>query len=1181
MNPVLLRTCYFIIFCLFLTSSSVYGQSRHDIKFVTIDNSNGLPGNTISSIIKDELGFVWIGTSDGLCKYESQNIVKIYRANNPEIVGGLENSNIRSLFLDSKKNLWIGTRLGGLTKFHQPSGTWKTFRHQADNPHSISNDEILAITEDKRGRIWIGTEDGLNVFHPETEQFTSFKANKNNNNSIKGKAVLTIHIDQQGLIWVGTWGGGLNLLLLPEDGAVEKARFRHFIPNDQDGAENIWKVYQDRQGRYWIGSRGAGLFLMHLPEDLATRSDSDDWQPVFHQYKYSKNEFTISNDHLEDIYQDLSGNLWIGTVNGLNCIWSKNLTAAFKHKKPDEKVDLNFHNYSHQPQNISSLINNNVNSIFEDNQGILWFGTYSGVSQYNWFTNQFEVHELADDLSKTPNTQNLYVDQQGVIWFGYGENGILKYDLATNQKTNFELKDRTLKGNYIFTLFSPNNRHLYMGTKKGIIVLDMETNESKMYPVPESIDPEIGFLSIRSLFCDKQSRIWIGTLTGLYVIDEKTGIYQKYNHDPDDPFSISDNSINQVYQDSNEDIWISSFNGLNKVMDYTSKKLQFKQFKHDAKNPKTSIPSNRIIALTEINGMLYIGSNSGISACDLEQNNFINYTGNSKKNIQSIEKTINGNIWASTTEGILFFNSHTKKFNQYDKNDGLGDIIFQGGSSYRDHKGYIYFGSRQGITRFHPVNLNNNELPPAVYITDIRKMSPEGEKRSSGNYMKELIINHDEYYLSLDYAALNYNRPEKNKYAYKLEGFEEKWNYPQGKPTAVYTNLAPGSYTFRVKAANNDGVWNEAGVSLKIIKRPAFWQTWWFKVLMIILILALIYFPLRSYTRNIKNRNKNLQKFNEDLNQEILQRKIVEKALHEKEQHMESLVQLRTKELEKKNEEVKSLLKEISQRNEHLEKEIANRTKNLSDSNEELQRSNKDLEQFAYIASHDLQEPLRVVGNFIGLLRRRYKEHFDEEAFQYIDFAVDGVQRMSQQIKSVLIFSKVSQKAINYKKSDINLVIETKLHDLSEKIEERNVAFKIENMPEIICEKTQIEMVFFNLISNAIKFNKNEVPLITISNHTTAEDGFWHFSVQDNGIGIEKKYQEQIFEIFRRLHNKKDYAGTGIGLALCQKIIHRHEGKIWVESEEGKGTTFHFTISKKLVEKTKKNDQPIKIEVPK
>lgn len=1158
------RIFYLIIYAFILTAIPLNGQINKDIRFTTINNTNGLPGNTITAITKDDLGFIWIGTSDGLCRYEGQNIVKVYRANQPEIEGGLENSNIRSLFLDSKENLWIGTRLGGLTKFHQPSATWKTYRNDPNNPQTISNDEILVINEDEKGRIWVGTEDGLNVFDPETEIFTSFKSDKNNPDAIRGKAVLSICIDNQQNIWAGTWDGGINLLTMPKGDDFSKVRFRHFYPSEDDGSKNVWKIYQDRQNHYWIATRGSGLFLMNVPEGLAKQTPSKEISPSFYRYTFdiNKEKQTISNNHLEDIYQDVKGNLWIGTVNGLSCIFSKEYKQAFNEAKEGQKPDLRFHSYTNDPKESTSIINNSLTTIFEDNQGVLWFGTYAGVSQYNFFVNQFEVFDLVEDISKTPNTQNLYIDQNGTIWFGFGSDGILKYDPKTGKKNLHKLKNDHLKDNYVNTIYSPDDKYLYIGSQKGIIVLNIETNESTMYDLKEVIEGEEKFQLIRSLFTDNKNRIWISTLTGLYVINQDTGISEKYNHSQDDPTSISDNSINQITQVSNGDIWISSFHGLNVVIDDTPGKMKFKSFKHDASDSEHSLPSNRTTALVELDGTLFVGSNSGITGYDLEDKKFTNYNKNNKKSIKSLEKTSDGNIWASTTEGLLFFNPETGEYINYDQKDGLENNQFQSGSSYYDKKGYLYFASRQGVTRFHPVNLSNNETPPPVHVTDIRKMSPEGTVQSVGTYQEEVIVAHDEYYISIDFTALNYNRPEKNKYAFMLEGFDDKWNYPEGKTTAVYTNLRPGTYTFKVKAANNDGLWNHTGTSIKIVKSPAFWETWWFLLSSILLVIGLIYLAFKWYTRNIKNQNKRLESYNSALNQEIAQRKEVEAALHQRDQQMESLVKQRTKQLEIKNKEVKKLLKTIRERNDHLEIEIDKRTKNLLDSNKELQRSNKDLEQFAYIASHDLQEPLRVVGNFIGLLRRRYQQHFDEQAFQYIDFAVDGVQRMSEQIKNVLIFSKVSQKEIVFRKADINKVIETKLHDLSEKIEEKKVRFKIENMPEVVCEPMQIEMIFFNLISNAIKFNKNENPFITISNLSTEEDGFWHFAVKDNGIGIEKKYQDKIFEIFRRLHNKSDYAGTGIGLALCQKIVHRHQGKIWVESVPGEGTTFHFTISK-------------------
>lgn len=243
---------------------------------------------------------------------------------------------------------------------------------------------------------------------------------------------------------------------------------------------------------------------------------------------------------------------------------------------------------------------------------------------------------------------------------------------------------------------------------------------------------------------------------------------------------------------------------------------------------------------------------------------------------------------------------------------------------------------------------------------------------------------------------------------------------------------------------------------------------------------------------------------------------------------------------------------------------IAEHSEKLKEYNHELKRSNKDLEQFAYIASHDLKEPLRMIGNFSGLLARSYKSKLDDDAHEYIEFIEDGVHRMSNLINSLLTYSRVGRKEMKFINIDLNKLVEVKLFDLSELIKDKNAQIEIDPLPTIFGEKEQIGMVFYNLVNNGMKFNKKEQPTIHIKHHEHAEQGFWKFSVKDNGIGIKPQYQQQIFEIFKRLHNKRDFEGTGIGLSVCQKIIYRHGGKIWLESIPGEGTTFYFTISKAL-----------------
>ncbi len=1166
------RFVFTLLYFLFLISP-LFSQVSSKIRFTTINNVDGLPNNTVNAIVKDDLGFVWIGTNDGLCRYESSNHVKIFQANNPEIAGGLQSSNIRSLYLDSKKNLWIGTRLGGLTKYHQPSGEWKTFRHDVKNSSSICNDEILAITEDSKGRLLVGTEDGLSIFNYETESFISFKSDINNPTAIRGKAVLTIMEDDKGWIWLGTWAGGLHLLVLPENGKIEDAQFRNFIPNEKKEALHIWKIFQDNQKRYWVGSRGAGLFLMQLPPGANNTLTNFKWKPNFHNYIFDKsNPQGICNNNLQDIYQDTKNNLWISTINGLNQISSKDLPRLSYLKITNEKPEFISRQYTFDPKDPTSLTNNDVSSIFEDSQGLLWFGTFSGVSQYNWFTNQFDVHDLELGLAKTPITQNLYIDPDGLAWIGNGEKGLLNYDFEKE-----EISHRNInfgKDNYVSSLHNFNKNELCIGTLKGIYILNIEKNSLQSFPLPEWLKKQTNDFVIRSLFKDSYGKIWIGAEQGLFVINEKNGLYTPINNDPENPNSISDNSINQIFEDSYGNIWLASYNGLNRLKNPNSDIYSFEWFKHDSSNPENTIPSNREVALEEINGILYIGSSNGLSGYDLKKKKFTNFSKNNNKYcIQSIERTVDGNLWASTTEGIIFFDTQTKTFNSYEKRDGLGDITFQAGSSYQCNRGYFYFGSRRGITRFSPKRIALNKTISPVHITEIRTLSPEGVKLKNGTYQDEVTLEHNDYYLSLKYASLNYNRPEKNQYAYILEGFDDNWTYSNENTPVVYTNLEHGEYTFRVKAANNDGVWNELGTAIKIIKKPAFWETWWFRIGCLLMLITLILCGIKYYTKNIHQRNLTLKKYNKDLNNEIANRKIIEKALQEREQHMESLVKQRTEELEIKNQEVQSLLQNIKERNDHLEIEIAKRTQNLQESNEDLQRSNKDLEQFAYIASHDLQEPLRIVGNFIGLLGRQYKEHLDERAFKYIDFAVDGVTRMSQLITNLLTYSRVGRQEIKFQNTNLNQILREKIHDLSHKIEERNVDLKVDDMPEISCEQNQIGMVFFNLINNAIKFNKSEMPKVIVSCDSKSSDEFWKFSVKDNGIGIDPKYQVQIFEIFKRLHNKTDYEGTGIGLAFCQKIIHRHGGKIWLDSKLGEGATFHFTIHKHLKNKEGANKQ--------
>ncbi|MEM6966573.1 MAG: two-component regulator propeller domain-containing protein [Bacteroidota bacterium] len=1155
---------------LFIISIFAVNEARSQsfsssIRFRNINTSQGLPSNNVNQVIKDDLGFMWVATSDGLARFDSPEQLKTYRAQGTS-TDGLSSSAIKTMIKDNEGNLWIGTTLGGVSRLNPKTEAIITYLHDPDDPSSLSNNEILSIMQDRKGRIWVGTEYGLNLYHPEQDRFISYTPS-DEEYGLKAKAILSITEDDRGWIWVGTWGGGLYLILENSERYPAQLKFKNFVPDISERSHNIWKIYQDHQGRYWIGTYGNGLYLMQLPTHASNAPRHQDWQPSFRGFQISGvNPSNISSNNITDIYQDRNDDIWITCSYGLNILKSEKLPALDSAIKNGTKPQIAFQKYFYSPGNSESLASNSLNSIYEDENGIIWISTFGGISIYNWYLHQFSVLDITKKTGLETELLDISIcgDQ---VWLATQENGVLCYHIQEEKLIHQNFIQKHFKQNKTyFQLAKFATGKFMIASMDGLSFLDIATKTVKNYPFAFSAqknghpDKIITF----SIIKDAKGRIWVGTEAGVLLLDEKTGEYQQFAKEENNPQSLSDNSVNQVYEDIQGTIWVATFNGLNRIVENEGN-ITFEVFKHDANNPTHSIISNRIKMLRDVGGILYVGTTQGLCGYAYDEHIFYDYSENASKfYIESLDLGADGKLWASTTDGIFQFDPETKKVNSYEKIDGIGDFTFRQNSIHQDKKGYIYFGSRRGVTRVHPNHIKKNTVPPVTHITCIKVMGTDSTKTISTLNTKNLSLRHCDYHLSINFVGLNYNRPTKNQFAYKLEGFEENWHLTDSrKLNAVYTNLKADDYIFKVKSANNDGVWSEE-VTLDIKVLPAFWETWWFQGMLLLSLVGLIFFGTSYYTKTIRERNLTLRGYNTELNNEIAERKRVEAELQKREQHMEQLVIERTAELEDKKDEVEVLLQKIKIRNEELEIIVEKRTNKLKEYNQELQRSNKDLEQFAYMASHDLQEPLRNVGTFMKLLSKQYKDKLDNTAKEYIHIAIDGVGRMSNLIQSLLKYSKAGRKEMEVQMADLNPLIEMKLLDLSQKIKERNVKVKVGEMPSIFCGKDQLAMVFYNLINNGIKFNKSDCPEIHVQSHQDAPDGFWKFSVSDNGIGIKKENVHKVFEIFQRLHAKSAYEGTGIGLSLCQKVVERHKGKIWVESEYGAGTTFYFTVRKNL-----------------
>lgn len=1157
---------FLLIPFLFLSTFLAQGQVPSEVNFSNFDHIKNFPNQEVFSVLRDKNGFLWIGSTNGLYRFDASYSMKIYKVNEPQIEGGLKSNFIRALYEDSNDNLWIGTTSGGLTKFHQPSGQWTTYMTNESDTTSISSNEILSILEDSSGRIWIGTENGLNLLEPEKERFIRFMPDNERSDALSAKAVISILEDDAHRIWLSTWAGGINLLLPPKEGNIADTKFRQFYPSEEISSHNVWKIYQDKQKRFWVATIGGGLILMELPEVEKMKPLNKNWEPKFYTIKHDeKNPSSISYNRIFDVYEDQKGIFWVATSYGLNRTKVENLPRLINGKyNPKDIENITFEVSLTNPKNGKALKSNHIYSIYEDTQNLLWFGLSNGVSQYNWYKNQFETKTILNPIKNSSNISDIYMNLDEKVWVATNNKGLLTYDFEKGSLSSIKTNSKnSLLNSTIKRLYSKDDHTLFVGTHDGIEIIDIATLDSKVLPTPKWLKEILPDLVINFIYLDSKNNLWIAMEVGLIKIDLKTEVFNYFISDINNPTSISDNSVNAIVEDFSGNLWIGTFNGLNRLNLNQEGPTKFVQYKHKHNDPN-SLPMNQISALAIVDSNMLVGTRTGMHLYNLNTEKFIELDEELEDiSIEGFECLKCETIWSSTKSGLSSLNLKNKTYKNYSHQD-IGGYVLIGRTTINKTNGDLYLASNWGITKFNPTKIKENLQSPIVKITDFRTMNLEEEIKESSKVSEEIVLKHNDYYLSLNFAAQNYIDPIKNEYAYKLEGFDENWIYTQNISSAVYTNLDHGEYTFKVKGSNNDGVWNEQGTEIKITKEPAFWETWWFQFLVTILSGLLLFLGFKYYTYNVRNRNQELRIYNDNLGKEINERKRIELELQERDKYLEHLVSKRTKQLESKNIEVSALLRKIKKRNDELEDIVAARTKKIRDFNEELKRSNNDLEQFAYIASHDLQAPLRTIKSFSGLLGKSLADKMSNTDKDFLGFINTSISNMQELIDALLTFSKVNSQARKIQSVDPNKLLLTIQAELGAVLQEQNAVVELSDFPEAIhADRIKLKQLLQNLISNGIKFSKKGIsPVVKIS--CQDKEDCWQIEVKDNGIGISEKFREKIFLLFKRLHSSNEYKGTGIGLALCKKIVEQHGGEIWVESEEGKGSSFIFTIDKML-----------------
>ncbi|MCB0804680.1 MAG: PAS domain S-box protein [Bacteroidales bacterium] len=865
------------------------GQNE-DEQFVQLSVNDGLSSSVVTCILKDSRGFMWFGTQYGLNRYDAYEFTTYFR--NDSVAGNLSGNFILTIYEDNDSVLWIGTDKTGLNRYDRRKDCFVQYLHQEQVATSLSGNTVYDILETTRGELLFATDKGISVLNRQTENFYPFDL-PGGDFDLNQTSVLDLYEDTDKSLWFGTDQGlihydpaknqidvftydpdnpktisnnSVNQILRSGNGVLmiatnegvnayheQNQNFTRFYYDagspDSRAKSEIQAMAEDNRGNRWFGSFGGGLI----------KAGGDGTQPKVFTSE-PDNTHSLSSDYINALYFDETGILWIGTYGGgINMI---------------QQVRIRFDQISHERNNRNSLAGKEVYAIYtEDNYR--WFGTEKGISISNKQNGDFYHLQSQSSVPNSLSGNVVYCierDSAGVYWAGTAGNGLNRIEVVDISQQKF-----------IITHYNHSKRN------------KNEINSNEVF----------------ALLADNEGILWVGTNQGISLIKDHA-VVDGFHHEPGNSASLSSDEINTFYMDRENRIWIGTYNGLNL---YNRSDSSFTRF--------DSIPvlgSSTIYSITETNdGTLWIGTdNAGVVRFNPRfPNNLKTYTksdGLPDNVVYCIIPDEENNLWMSSNNGIfkVILQRDSQKITvvSYNSDNWLETDAYNIGACHQDENGMIYFGSFDGATMFMPENVRGNTQVPPVYITGFElffkpvQVSSDGSTPLSSTISetREIVLKHDQNVLKFEFTALNFIEPDKNRFAFMMDGLENSWNYTENQREAQYLYLPPGEYRFRVKAANNDGLWNHEGTWLDIIIKPPFTETIWFYLLLLSSLIMLVLWIMHVRTkrlRTIRNqleeqvqkRTFELRETNTSLEAEIQERLKVEEALKKSEARFRQLIE--------------------------------------------------------------------------------------------------------------------------------------------------------------------------------------------------------------------------------------------------------------------------------------------------
>lgn len=1169
------RVLVFLFFYLFFLQGIMHAQKK-SIRFQHITSDAGLSQNMIDCILKDQHGFMWFGTWDGLNRFNGYS--------------------------------------------------FDVYRHDPSDPHSISSNFVYTMDADTSGNIWIGTRNGLNVFHYAGNRFYRYLSERMKENSICSNIIQAVLCDRNGNVWVGT-DKGLDKLILRENGYEIRKVVHISLQSGFSSSEtqNITSLYEDRKGQVWIGT-GEGLYMY--------RENRNEWM---HFRNDPEDPNTVNNNVIHCVYQDRAGIYWIGTQSGLNRYDAVTHTWTGYSHQPNDPSSLvhnyvmsitedlagnlivgtlgglsiygeetgGFTNYRHRLNIDWGLNNDFVNCLYADESGNVWVGTErGGVNRYNVFQERigFFVNEPDNPNSLNHNTVNSIYEDEDYIWIGTAGGGLNRYHKKLG---NFRFyrgdPDRpgALGNDFITSMIRDRQGNLWIGTwGEGLFKLTPENVSSGIFIRYGESEEENGQLIsdfISSLVTDDRGNLWVGTLGGLDRFDPETGTF---THVGRDSLSVVIDQVGCLEFDGDGNLWVGTRIGLHRICPEEDGVLRGKRnsittFVNNPDNP-SSLGGNYVIFIHRGNdGTMWFGTYGNgldkmISPTTHDTPQFIHFTtenGLANNIVYGILEDDNGFLWLSTDHGLSRFDPENERFFNLFVSDGLTSNQFYWMAAYRNAEGKMYFGSMNGCMAFYPDSVSFFSKPPRVVLTDFKIFNrPVEVGVEYGNRVvlqtnitlaDRVLLSYRQKEFSFEFSALEYSQPEKVEYAYLMQGFDEEWKYVDHHHRLVsYTNLGGGDYNFLVKAGVN-GQWTEPPLKIKITVVPPFWAQWWFRLLAGVVVMMGIMFYIRWRTFSLERQKKILE--------ELVKRRTAKIEEHER-TLLKKTEQLRNAYLQTqlRQEKIEEQKEELVSRN----IEILQQRNKLVDLNKRIQEINQQQLRFFTQISHEFKTPLTlIITPLTHIINQLEARHPLRNRLMLIQ---RNARRLLHLINQLMEIRKIKTGHTDFKpdRGDLPAFIESIARSFSELARQKKITFVMNNAVgpcKTTYDRDKMEIIVSNLLSNAFK-NTPENGKITVSVRITGPrvmeeeiqilgkrmirqsepEEFLEIRVQDTGIGIDAQYLKDIFRNFYRISGSQEGSsgGTGIGLFLTKELVKIHRGLLYVKSAPGMGTTFRVLIPK-------------------